>query len=709
MQIGGIMDNEEKCTSEEEYINEAEEETPVPTQEADTEAEPQQDTEPDPESDGELESDGEFELSAESEADEPEQKDGILNLFRKIRDKFLKFCNICGFPQMLLMRFLGVYMIVAGVNLRELRFKSDPAIDPINSWKDFVEESSLPKMILLIAVGFVLLTVLHALLPKKARILDQISLLGGTLFFGIVMMWRNSNFYVCLGMMAIAIVFTVYTLSRVNHEKIEAFPKWLTFLLTFIAAACVCGFVAFTTVYRHMTFSSSTYDFGIFVQMFHSLASNLTAVTTCERDEFLSHFCVHASFIYYVLTPVYALFPSEYTLLISQAVLAMGGIIPFYLILKNHGFKGLPQLAACFMYIFCAGIMYPCYYDFHENAFLPTLLMWLLYAVDTRKTVLFYIMSILTCIVKEDAPLYVICIALFYLFEETPLKKKLHALPVILLSGVYFVIITKWLEENGDGSFMVSSRFGILTIDSEDGFLGIIKNVLTDPAYFFSLFFGEESLTFFLQVFVPMAFLPFMTKKIRRYLLMIPFIIMNLVVGAGYGYACQLGYQYIFGPICLLLYMAILNATDFDKEKRNGFVFASASASIILLTSTISGNLSTYYNRYQNRKEYYQELEAFLDEIPEDAAVAVNEWYLPHIADRDEVYILNGNDLMVDPNDENNKILVDPTRYDMFVMSPGDENTSYFIASLEENGFTLYDEIEGCVIAYVSPTYSAED
>lgn len=152
--------------------------------------------------------------------------------------------------------------------------------------------------------------------------------------------------------------------------------------------------------------------------MFHSMVTDMTAVTTCERNEFLSHFNVHSSYIFYLLAPFYAIFPNENTLLIAQAVLAMGGVIPLFLIARNHNYKGIPLAAAGIIYVFAAGLIGPCFYDFHENAFLPTLLMWLLYAVDKRKIGLFYVMSVLVCIVKEDAPLYVMCIALFLFFDE---------------------------------------------------------------------------------------------------------------------------------------------------------------------------------------------------------------------------------------------------------------------------------------------------
>lgn len=641
------------------------------------------------------ETDGEAAEGEEAVIEEPP-----VPLMTRIKEKLTSLCEACGIPDMLLARIIGVYMVISALNLKSIQ--SD-ALDAVEQWKEYVRAVPVNTSLLWIAFGFLMLTFIHTLVPKKLRIFDQLTLFSGTLMFAVNLMWQNNNFYLAMGVIFVAVVFINYTVGKLNQDHIEKFPKWASWIIVLICAVGVASFIAVTTVASHRTFSTSCFDFGIFVQMFHSMATDLTAVTTCERDQFLSHFYVHASFIYYLLAPVYALFPSEDTLLIAQAVLAMGGIIPLLLIAKNHNYKGIPLIAAGLVYVFCAGILAPCTYDFHENAFLPTLLMWLLYAADKKKSILLYIMSILVCMVKEDAPLYVMCIAMFFFFDEKSIK-RLHGIIIAALSGVYFVLVTNWLTENGDGQMMASSRFGNLTIDPEEGFGGIIKNVLTNPSYFFSLFTKEETLIFFLQVMLPLLFMPFFTKKIHRFLLIIPFVIMNLVVGAGYGYAASIGYQYIFGPACLLIYMALVNCEDLGRNKRNMLISSAAVASVITAVTLVSGEIR-YYESYQNRSEHFQALENCLDSVPEDGRVIANTWYLPHIANREEVYIFDNNDFYVDPVDETNKTLIDTDRYDFYAMSYGDENTNIAIPQLEALGWTKFNEVEGSMVIYVSPNY----
>lgn len=659
-----------------------------------------------------------IENESKDKSDIEPEAEPVESRFNKIRNVLSGFFERCGFPDKLLLRFLGVYLIISGINYTA---SENDNINPITQWREFIENANVLSSFLWLALGFVLLTVLHFFIKKKYRVFDQLTAFAGIIIFSLSVMWRsslgyNERFYLCLSIIAVCIVFTSYIVGKTRRSLFEKIPNWLSALIVMTAAAAVTAFVAVTSVAHHKTYGTSCYDFGIFVQMFHSMSSDLTAVTTCERDTFLSHFNIHASFIYYLLAPVYAIFPKPETLLVAQAILAMGGVVPLFLIAKKHNYKGLPLVFVCLIYVFCAGILSPCYYDFHENAFLPTLLLWLLYAADQRKIILFYIMSALTCIVKEDAPLYVICISLYLFFDEKKIK-RINGIIMTLISGIYFMFITNWLTENGDGQMMAATRFGNLTVDPEAGFVGIIKNVLVDPAYFFSQFISrrggdagtpEEMLIFFLQILVPLLFLPLMTKKIRRFLLIIPFVIMNLVVGSGYGYASSIGYQYIFGPACLLIYMLLINCEDCGKDKRNVLVTCSAVASFIMTLSLISGNMS-YYESYSERKEYYQEIEECLASVPEEASVVSNTWYLPHVANRDEVYILDNGDFDSDPYDESIKTLREIERYDVFIMSYYDDYVQQAAEQLINNGYTLFNEVDnpaGHVVIYASPEYS---
>ncbi len=614
-------------------------------------------------------------------------------------EKILAFLRKAGIPDMLLTRFVGMFFLVSGFNILRLR---DAQADMFEMWGTFVGNVSLAGTFIWIALGVILLSIFYETTPEKYRIADPIVLFTGVMLFALSVVWRTDDFYLCIGISAVALVFIGYMMQKISHERFEKLPTIASAIIVGVVTLAVLIFVCVTSIGRHRIFVTTGFDFGIFVQMFHALADTFTAVISCEREMLLSHFNVHASYIFYFLTPIFALFPNENTLLIMQAVLALSGVIPLFLMAQKHKFSGFPLISICMIYVFYAGILAPCYYDFHENAVLPTVLMWLLYAVDQRKYVLLYIMAVLTCIVKEDAPLYVMCIAMYFFFDEKS-KKRLHGLLVTGLSFVYFVTITNWLAEHGDGHMMARTRLGLLTIDADAGFAGIAQNVLLHPGYFFSLLVKEETLLFFLQTMLPLLFLPLMTRKIHRFLLIVPYVIMNLVIGAGYTYAANIEFQYIFGPSCLLIYMAFVNCADEEREKRNTMATLCAVLSVISAVTLISDNLK-FSETYQERKDYYKRLEACLDTIPQDAVVIANTWFVPHIADRRELYNFDKKDLVYDEQQN----VIDVTNldyYDFYVLSRRDENTNYVVPFLEEAGYTIFNETDNFIVIYVSPDY----
>ena len=634
-----------------------------------------------------------------AKADEEKEDRYSIRDFASDAARLLKRYEI---PEMFLLRCITLYFFVAGFWIVRLRTKF--SCNAVDGWHDFIGTVGTTQNILsslvFMFVGFFALSSFSRALPKKSRIADSMFAIGSVLFFDIALLWRREAFFLTAAISFVSLVFIYYAVGKIkNKPLLEKIPLPVCGGVVLATAVCMTVFVAATTIAKHNIFGTACHDFGLFAQMYHSLAQNLKATTTCERDKALSHFYIHSSYIYYLLVPFYKLIPKPQTLLAAQAVLAVGGIIPMFLIAKRHHFKGLSLIFISFAYIFSIAIIGPCYYDFHENAFLPTLLMWLFWALDSKRMIPSWIFAFLVCMVKEDAPLYIVCIGLFFFFENRDDKKRWHGLLMTVISGAYMMFITSWLTANGDGSVMTSIRFGNLMINPDGGLTEVIKNVLLDPAYFFSLLIHEDTLQFFLQVMLPLLFLPFCTKKIHRFWLMIPFLIMNMSVGAGYGYAANVGFHYIFGPVCLLIYMAILNMDDIGDGKKQELAIVLGTTAIVFFFGTLSHQYSSLPN-YKASKESFQKVDEVLNSIPKDAALAASAFMVSHCWDRDELYLFDFSDC-----DQDNNRLIDPDRYDFYVFGPTSDLGQFAIPLLEELGFTVYAEYDSRVIVYKSPNY----
>ena len=592
-------------------------------------------------------------------------------------------------------RLIAVFFWFAGIDAVSLRMSG---IKAVAMWQEFILRIPVHVILLRTVLAFAFLTLIRFLIRKSKdpEIADSVALFTGSIFFACCALYKSDDFYFTAGILAVCLVFAVYAAGRTDLSRFENMNSKAAVTVTAIIAAALTAFICFVSVCRHMTYNTACFDMGIFTQMFHSMKQDLTMNTTCERDYLLSHLSVHSSVIFYVLLPFYALFPDANTLIIAQAVLCVSGVIPVVLIAKRHGFKGLFTIFISFIYLFNTGLLSPCFFHFHENCFLPPLLMWLLWAVDSRKAIPVYVLSVLTCLVKEDAPLFVICIGL-YLFADEKSKKRFHGAVITFLALIYFVFIVNRLSLTGSSDFMMDRSFSILMFGENTGFSGLIMNILRNPSYFFSLLFSEKTLAFFLQIMLPLLFLPFITTKIRRYLLMLPFVIMNLIIGAGYHYAAEMGYHYTFGTVCLLIYLAVINCADINEKNRKTVVAAVMAASLITAVPVLSSNL-THCEEYLKNREHYNKIEACLSSIPGDACVIADTNYLPHIANRKELYLLNEDDFVT--NGGRVLSIKDISKYDYFVLNEKDGNTQGAAAILESSGFTRFAESEGCVVIY---------
>lgn len=612
--------------------------------------------------------------------------------------KFRIFLEHSRLPQMLLLRIITSYFSVS-VAVSFLIRKS--GLDPIKNWGEYISAVPFIDVILIFLSVFIALSVVCSLLPKHLRNFDPIAAIVSVVVFDLQLLLGANNFYLTAGITIVSLVIIAYALNKLQLPEQQ--PGKHTGILcdAVIAgfAVAIVTFISIGTICHHRLFYTGTHDFGLFVQMFHSLAEDLTAVTSSERDTFMSHFAIHSSYIFYLLVPIFKLFPYEETLLISQAVLAMGGVVPLILIAKKRNFSQGALIGIGAAYIFSTALISPCFYDFHENAFLPTLLMWTLWAVDTKRTAAFYIFSALVCIVKEDAPLYIISIGLYAFFENKGTIKRIHGAIAAFLSGAYMIFITKWLTENGDGQTMTSSRFGHLLADPEGGIIDVVISAFSNPGYLLSQLIQEKTLVFFLQVMIPMLFLPFFTKKIHRYLLMVPFIVMNLIIGANYGYAANIGFQYIFGPATLMLFMSLINVHDMTPQMRKNIPILWSIATVLFFAG-VQADDANYIRQYTEKKDYYIQSEQMLDSIPEDAVIAGNALITSHVCDRKEVYIFDYNDLNAEKTE-----LINPERYDFIALFIKSDIYADAVPLLEKEGFTLWSQSNDHIVIYKSPLY----
>ena len=397
------------------------------------------------------------------------------------------------------------------------------------------------------------------------------------------------------------------------------------------------------TVGRYKTFSTPTFDFGIFAQMFHNMKETGAPMTTVERDGLLSHFAVHVSPIYYLMLPVYLLFPSPVTLQILQPVILASAVIPLWLIGKRHGMSQLLRTLLCALLLILPVTAGGNYYDLHENCFLLPLLLWLMYAVDRRSTVLTVIFALLTLCVKEDAAVYVAIVGLYVLLRaltDCPRghKKELW-LGIGLLIGAlcWFMVVTWYLRTYGDG--VMTNRYRNFNYDGSDSLIAVIKATLMCPMKTLFECVDKEKLTYIGQTVLPLMAIPLFTRRFDRYILLIPYILVNLM--SDYTYQHNILFQYNFGSTALLVYLVAVNLADLRRKliplcALMAAIFVSAG----FFFQNVAPQIQYYSTLYGQYTPYYESVADALNTIPDDASVTTHTFYGAYLSERAVLYDL---------------------------------------------------------------------
>ena len=260
-----------------------------------------------------------------------------------------------------------------------------------------------------------------------------------------------------------------------------------------VAAATVLYAIAFSLLGadRYATFHAGA-DLGLFAQSIAAAANGLT--NTFEGG---SHFAYHFSPILYALAPVLWVTHSAVSLVAVQA-LATALVAPaLYAIARRRtSDRNAAGLA-------CIALLYPplhgvTFTDFHEVAFVPATIAWLLWAIDARRFWLAIALVAFALCVKEDqgpSLAFLGVVAAIYFARNGERAGAIFGAATALLSaavfGAYFGIVRPLA---GVGGHWAPSHFYAWKGYSDGHSLSwqIVARV-----------------SYLLEAFVPLALLPF--------------------------------------------------------------------------------------------------------------------------------------------------------------------------------------------------------
>ena len=514
----------------------------------------------------------------------------------------------------------------------------------------------------------------------------------------------------------LSLIILVLCINYAKNQKIQLptkdIPFWASLVIVFTAFTLLSAYWIFLLWARTKTFCAPCFDMGIFTQMYDNMVDPKFAfqpITTCERGSALSHFAVHFSPILYLLMPFCLIFEPIDVLVFAQILLVLSGVFPIFLICRHIKLSNAKTTFMSLIYLLHPAMSSGSFYDFHENAFLAPLILWTLYFSHKKKwynTLLMFVFALLVLMVKEDAAIYVAFISLYVIFGQ---KKYIRGSAMFVMTVAYFffaISMIAYFQQDmvfGAEGNMLSSRYANV-IGNDGSFFSLVKVLILNPALYAVESLTADKLTYALNMLLPLAFLPLITRKPSRWLLLGPFYILNLVTD--YQYQYDIGFQYSFGSGALLIYLSALNLADLSSDA----IFPTAEAEAISNAPVISKAISeseteqaavqaidtsiatavaksvknvkvkfisyltaigmifaifstifiqasrapahfAYARRLMTEKETMATVNEVLSEIDRDKTIMASSMYLTHLYDADELYstlqVFDGNNTII--------------------------------------------------------------
>ena len=189
---------------------------------------------------------------------------------------------------------------------------------------------------------------------------------------------------------------------------------------------------------------------------------------------------------------------------------------------------------------------------------------------------------------------------------------------------------------------------------------------------------------------VPLGFVPLITKKISRYILLFPFILVNLM--PLYPYQYQIGFQYSFGSIAFLVYLFVINVSDMKIEGNRLAVSFCAIASALLFTVSTVPKYEQYTEMWNKDQGQYKEMDEILEQIDPNASITASTMLLPHLADRSEIYEVHYHKIGTPDSVYTDYVVID-MRYS--------NGNSFFDKYMELDKYELYKEYDNLITVLI--------
>jgi uncharacterized membrane protein len=411
------------------------------------------------------------------------------------------------------------------------------------------------------------------------------------------------------------------------------------------------------SLYRHDRFASNAFDLAVQDQTvwgysrFQMIHNTVLGIPNLLGDHF------HPILI--LLAPFYWIWDSAGVLLVAQGILLALAGVPIYLWAEER-LGRVAGLAFLLTYVVFWGILAGVIYDFHHVAFAVPAISAALYATLTRRNRLLWSMVAVMMLTREDTTLTLIALG-FYI----AVVQRRYILGVVMmgLNAVWFALLIGVIMPALAGGPYRHWTYQALGTGPVSSALFVLRHPIASLQL---LFVPTHKTLVWIGSFLSWAFLPLLSPIT---LIALPTFLERMWSASPNFWSFQ--YQYSMLPAPILAFAAI--DTCARIRAMSGARFAWVSTKLLPIAALAAGAIFTLgpIRPFDEVSTYLTagraaEIQSCLDTIPSTAGVSASNALVPHLSDRDEIFVVTA-------NTDLDYIAIDPSTYPSFFTGEEDQ------------------------------------
>jgi uncharacterized membrane protein len=355
-----------------------------------------------------------------------------------------------------------------------------------------------------------------------------------------------------------------------------------------VALHGVCAGVAvyavlfvFAAVSHYLVFRTARADLGNMVQpIWNTLHGHFLELTTVRGHQ-VDRLGIHVEPFLLLLVPLFWIWSNPLLLPIVQALAVASGAFPVYWLARKHLHSSRAGANFAFAYLLYPATQFNAFSvssSFHAVSIAVPAVLYALWFLDEDRLVAFSALALLACTTKEEIPLAVGCLGLWYAVRR---GRRLFGFGVFAvgLSVTMFDFLWVIPHFSPSGANPFAGRYA--AVGGTPG--GMVHRLITDPiAFVNAVATGHKA------VYLALMFLPFLGLWVLEPLLLlgvVPDLVINLL--SSKGDQTSVGFFNTAGIVPFVVAASIFGAARLKRRGARASLCVLASVALVAIYSPI--------------------------------------------------------------------------------------------------------------------------